>query len=148
MRRSKIAGHGFYVPEKVVTNQDLMKIMDTTDEWIQERTGIKERHFYNPDYDTVSNMGTRAANIALERAGIDVKAIDFIILATLSPDYFFPGSGVLIQKELGLESIGALDVRNQCSGFLYALSIADNFIKDGIVRASKSYAGLITITRL
>ncbi len=132
MRRSKIAGHGFYVPEKVVTNQDLMKIMDTTDEWIQERTGIKERHFYNPDYDTVSNMGTRAANIALERAGIDVKAIDFIILATLSPDYFFPGSGVLIQKELGLESIGALDVRNQCSGFLYALSIADNFIKTGM----------------
>jgi 3-oxoacyl-[acyl-carrier-protein] synthase III len=132
MRRSKIAGHGFYVPEKVVSNQDLEKIMDTSDAWIQERTGIKERRYYDPESDTVSNMGARAATIALERSGINARDIDFIILATLSPDYFFPGSGVLIQKELGLESIGALDVRNQCSGFIYALSIADNFIKTGM----------------
>jgi len=132
MKSSKIAGHGFYVPEKVVTNQDLEKIMDTSDEWIQERTGIKERRFFDPKKDTVASMGANAAKIALERAGIKAEDIDFIILATLSPDYFFPGSGVLIQKELGLESIGALDVRNQCSGFIYSLSIADNFIRTGM----------------
>ncbi len=132
MRRSKIAGLGFYVPEKVITNHDLEKIMDTSDEWIQERTGIKERRFYDPDSDTVANMGVKAAEIAIERAGIKKDDIDFIIMATLSPDYCFPGSGVLVQKEMGLDNIGALDVRNQCSGFIYSLAIADNFIRTGV----------------
>ncbi len=132
MRRSKIAGMGFYVPEKVVTNQDLEKIMDTSDQWIQERTGIKERRFYDPDKDTVANMGVKASEIAIDRAGIEKNDIDFVILATLSPDYFFPGSGVLVQKELGLDNVGALDVRNQCSGFIYAIAVADNFIKTGM----------------
>ncbi|MEQ9149235.1 MAG: 3-oxoacyl-ACP synthase, partial [Cytophagales bacterium] len=132
MRNSKIAGMGFYVPEKVVKNSDLQKFMDTNDEWIQERTGIKERRYYDKKKDTVANMGVKAAKIALERANLKADDLDFIIFATLSPDYFFPGSGVLVQKELGIKEIGALDVRNQCSGFIYALSIADNFIKTGM----------------
>ena len=121
-----------YVPEKVVTNADLEKFMDTNDEWIQERTGIKERRYYDKDKDTVANMGVKAAKIALERANLKADDIDFIVFATLSPDYFFPGSGVLVQKELGIKEVGALDVRNQCSGFIYALSVADNFIKTGM----------------
>ncbi len=120
------------MPEKVVTNHDLEKIMDTSDQWIQERTGIKERRFFDPDKDTVASMGVEAAKVAIERAGLNPGDIDFIIMATLSPDYFFPGSGVLVQKEMGLENIGALDVRNQCSGFIYSLSIADNFVKTGM----------------
>lgn len=131
MRNSKIAGLGFYVPEKIVSNDDLTKIMDTSDEWIQERTGIKERRYYDKKKDTVANMGVKAAKIALERAGLTPDDIDFIVFATLSPDYTFPGSGVLVQKELGIKEVGALDVRNQCSGFIYSLAIADNFIKTG-----------------
>lgn len=132
MRNSRIAGLGMYVPEKVVTNSDLTKFMDTSDEWIQERTGIKERRYYDKDKDTVANMGVKAAKIALERANLEADDIDFIVFATLSPDYFFPGSGVLVQKELGIKEVGALDVRNQCSGFVYSLAIADNFIKTGM----------------
>lgn len=132
MRRSKIAGLGYYVPEKVVPNSELEKVMDTSDAWIQERTGIKERRFYDPEVDTVSNMGTKASLIALERAGLTAEDVDFIVFATLSPDYFFPGCGVLVQEQLGIKEIGALDVRNQCSGFIYALSVADNFIKTGM----------------
>ncbi|MDQ3394897.1 MAG: ketoacyl-ACP synthase III, partial [Bacteroidota bacterium] len=107
---------------------------NTSDDWIRERTGIQERRFFNPDKDTVANMSARAANMAINRAGIDVKDIDFIVLATITPDYFFPGSGVLLQRELGLENIGALDVRNACSGFMYSLSIADQFIKTGMYK--------------
>lgn len=132
MRNSKITGMGFYVPEKVVTNDDLTKVMDTNDEWITERTGIKERRYFDPEKDTVANMGVKAAKIALERANLEPNDIDFIVFATLSPDYFFPGSGVLVQKELGIKEVGALDVRNQCSGFIYSLSVADNFIKTGM----------------
>ncbi len=134
MLQSKIAGIGFYVPEKVVTNKDLTKVMDTTDEWIQERTGIQERRYGEKHKETTSTMGAEAAKIAVERAGISMEDVDFIIFATLSPDYFFPGCGVLMQRILGLNGIGALDIRNQCSGFVYGLSIADQFVKTGMYK--------------
>ena len=134
MKNSKIVGVGHYVPENIVTNDDLAKLIDTTDEWIVERTGIKERRFINPEKDTVANMGVRATKMALERANMDVKEIDFIVFATITPDYFFPGSGVLMQRELGLDGIGALDIRNACSGFIYATSVADQFIKTGMYK--------------
>ncbi len=134
IKRSKITGIGHYVPENIVTNQDLEKLMDTTDAWIVERTGIRQRRFFNPETDTVANMSAKATHMALERAGLQAKDIDFIILATITPDYFFPGSGVLLQRELGLKEIGALDIRNACSGFIYSLSIADQFIKTGMYK--------------
>ncbi|MCB0610786.1 MAG: ketoacyl-ACP synthase III [Lewinellaceae bacterium] len=136
MPNTKIAGIGYYVPEKVVTNDDLTKIMDTTDEWIQERTGIRERRYGKKHKETTTTMGARAAEIAIQRAGIAKEEVDFIIFATLSPDYYFPGCGVLVQRELGItgSEAGALDIRNQCSGFVYGLSIADQFIKSGMYR--------------
>ncbi|NDI97529.1 ketoacyl-ACP synthase III [Flavobacterium sp. LaA7.5] len=136
MYNSKISGLGYYVPENVVTNDDLSKIIDTNDEWIQERTGIKERrHVVKGDGDTTTTMGVKAAKIAIKRAGIDKDEIDFIIFATLSPDYYFPGPGVLVQRDLEMKrTVGALDVRNQCSGFVYAISVADQFIKTGMYK--------------
>lgn len=136
MLRSIIAGIGSYVPERVVTNDDLSKYMDTSDEWIQERTGIKERRYAEKHKQTTSTLGAEAAKIAIERAGISPDDVDFIIFATLSPDYYFPGAGVLLQRELGIThtEIGALDIRNQCSGFVYGLSIADQFIKSGMYK--------------
>lgn len=134
MYHSKIAGLGFYVPENVVTNDDLSKIMDTNDSWIQERTGIQERRHIIRGEDTTTTMGVKAAKIAIERSKIAYEDIDFVIFATLSPDYYFPGPGVLVQKELGLRTVGALDVRNQCSGFVYAISIADQYIKTGMYK--------------
>lgn len=134
--RTKIAGIGKYIPEKVVTNNDLTKYMDTSDEWIQERTGIKERHYAKKHTETTTTMAAQAAEIAIERAGIRKDEVDFIIFATLSPDYYFPGCGVLLQRELGITAteIAALDIRNQCSGFVYGLSIADQFIKTGMYK--------------
>ncbi|HEV8283503.1 MAG TPA: beta-ketoacyl-ACP synthase III [Chitinophagaceae bacterium] len=134
MPRTKIAGIGMYVPKNVVTNNDLTRVMDTSDEWIQERTGIQERRYATPFEDTTTTMGAEAAKIAMKRADVTAKEIDFIIFATLSPDYYFPGCGVLLQRELGISEIGALDVRNQCSGFIYALSVADQFIKTGMYK--------------
>jgi len=135
MYNSKIIGLGHYVPENVVTNDDLSKVMDTNDAWIQERTGIKERrHVVKGDGDTTTTMGVKAAKIAIERAGLDKDDIDFIVFATLSPDYYFPGPGVLVQRDLGIKTVGALDVRNQCSGFVYAISIADQYIKTGMYK--------------
>lgn len=135
MYNSKIIGLGYYVPENVVTNEDLSKMMDTNDEWIQERTGIKERRWAVKETgDTTATMGVKAAKIAIERAGIDKDDIDFIIFATLSPDMYFPGPGVQVQHALDIKTVGALDVRNQCSGFVYALSVADNFIKTGMYK--------------
>lgn len=134
MYRSKIKGLGFYVPENIVTNDDLSKIMDTNDAWIQERTGIQERRHVVKGKDTTFTMGVKASKKAIEAAKIDKNDIDFIIFATLSPDYYFPGVGVMIQKELDIKTIGALDVRNQCSGFIYALSVADQFIKTGMYK--------------
>ncbi|MBS7786353.1 ketoacyl-ACP synthase III [Flavobacterium sp. CYK-55] len=130
---SRIAGLGYYVPPRVVTNDDLSKIIDTNDEWIQERTGIQQRrHVVKGDGDTTTTMGIKAAKIAIERSGLTAQDIDFIVFATLSPDYYFPGPGVTLQKELGMRTVGALDIRNQCSGFVYALSIADQYIKTGM----------------
>jgi 3-oxoacyl-[acyl-carrier-protein] synthase-3 len=135
MFTSIITGAGHYVPESVVTNNDLAKILDTNDEWITERTGIKERRWVlDGDGNSTSAMGVKAAKMAIENAGISKNDIDFIIFATLSPDYYFPGPGVLVQRDLGIKEVGALDVRNQCSGFVYALSVADQFIKTGMYK--------------
>lgn len=134
MFRSKITGLGYYVPENVVTNDDLAQLMDTNDAWIVERTGIHERRHKKLEEDTTTGMGVKAARMAIERASLQTDDIDFVIFATLSPDYYFPGPGVLLQRDLGLKTVGALDVRNQCSGFIYALSVADQFVKTGMYK--------------
>ena len=153
MPHSTIAGIGMYVPDNVVTNNDLLKYMDTSDEWIQERTGIKERRYAQRNGETTTTMGVEAAKIAIERAGITAQDIDFIIFATICPDYYFPGCGVLLQRTMKMKEIGALDVRNQCSGFIYALSVGDQFIKSAmyknilVVGAEKHSFGLDFSTR-
>lgn len=135
MYNSRIIGLGYYLPDNIVTNNDLSKIMDTTDEWIQERTGIKERRWIDPKTDdTTSTMAVKASKIAINRSGLKKEDIDFIIFATLSPDMYFPGGGVRVQDMLDMPTIGALDVRNQCSGFIYAMSVADQFIKTGMYK--------------
>ena len=135
MFNSKIIGLGKYLPENVVTNADLEKIMDTSDAWIQERTGIKERrHIVKGDGNSTSVMGVKAARIAIERAGLEPNDIDFILFATLSPDYYFPGSGVLVQEALQIPNCPAMDIRMQCSGFVYAIATADQFIKTGMYK--------------
>jgi len=134
MIKSIIKGYGYYVPDNVVTNDDLSKLMTTNDEWITERTGIKERRHRKNRIDseeTTAVYAKRAAEKALEKANLTAKDIDFIVFATLSPDYYFPGSGVVLQDLLGCDTIGALDVRNQCSGFVYAMSIANALIVSG-----------------
>lgn len=147
MYQTKIAGLGKYLPENVVTNDDLSKMMETNDEWITERTGIKERrHIKKGDGNTTAVMGVKAARIALERSGISKNDIDLIVFATLSPDYYFPGCGVQVQEMLDIKTCPALDVRNQCSGFVYALSVADQFIKTGmyenvLVIGSENHSG-------
>lgn len=134
MKKSKIKGVGHYVPERVITNDYLSGIMNTNNEWIVERTGIQERRWFTPGKDTVTSMSAAASKMALERAGLQASDIDFIVFATITPDYFLPGNGVLLQRELGMQGIGALDIRNACSGFIYALSVADQFIKTGMYR--------------
>lgn len=135
MKKSIITGVGHYVPENTVTNDDLAQVMETNDEWIQERTGIKERrHLGKHSGVTTSDLGTKAAEIAIKNAGLTAQDIDFILFATLSPDYYFPGCGVLLQKNLGCDTIGALDVRNQCSGFIYALATANAYIRSGMYK--------------
>jgi 3-oxoacyl-[acyl-carrier-protein] synthase-3 len=153
MIHSYIKGIGKYLPDNVVTNQDLTKYMDTSDEWIQERTGIKERRYAHRTEETTTTMAVEASTIAIERAGLTPKDIDFVVFATLSPDYYFPGCGVLLQRAMKMKEIGALDVRNQCSGFVYALSVADQFIKAGmyqnilVVGSEKHSFGLDFSTR-
>lgn len=153
MIRSRIAGIGMYVPDQVITNDDLKQYMDTTDEWIKARTGIRERRFAQRTSETTTTMGVQAASVAIERANTTAQDIDFIIFATLSPDYYFPGCGVLVQRAMKMKEIGALDVRNQCSGFLYALSVADQFIRSGmyknilVIAAEKHSFGLDLSTR-
>ena len=135
MYNSKIIGLGYFVPENIVTNNDLSKFMETSDEWIQERTGIEERRWIDPKTgETTSTMAVKASKIAIERSGLKKEEIDFIIFATLSPDMYFPGGGVRVQDMLDMPTIGALDVRNQCSGFIYAMSVADQFIKTGMYK--------------
>jgi len=132
MRRSRILGLGHYVPERVVTNDDLAALMDTNDAWIRERSGIRERRHITPGSITCSEMGARASRQALAAAGIEAGQVDLIIFATLSPDYFFPGNGVFLQELLGCDTVGALDVRNQCTGFVYGLAVADQFVRTGM----------------
>lgn len=152
MHTSKIIGLGYYVPENVVTNDDLSKLMDTSDEWIQERTGIKERrHIKKGDGNSTSVMGLKAAKIALERAGLSPEDIDMVVFATLSPDMYFPGGGVEVQEMLEMRTVPALDIRNQCSGFVYALSVADQYIKTGmcenvLVIGSENHSGGLDMT--
>jgi 3-oxoacyl-[acyl-carrier-protein] synthase-3 len=135
MYNSKIIGLGHYVPENIVTNDDLSKIMDTTDEWIQERTGIKERRWAKPgDGQSTFTMGLEAAKKAISNSGIEKEDIDLIVFATLSPDYYFPGPGVQIQEALEINTVAALDIRAQCSGFVYSISVADQFIKTGMYK--------------
>ncbi|MDC3959400.1 3-oxoacyl-ACP synthase III family protein [Polyangium jinanense] len=129
--RSAILGVGHYVPTKVVTNDDLARLMPTSDEWIQQRTGIKERRFIEHDGIGASDLAVPAVQMALERAGRKVSDVDMIIFATLSPDHFFPGSGCFLGEKLGLPGVPALDIRNQCSGFLYGLSVADAWVRTG-----------------
>lgn len=128
--RARILGLGTYVPPRVVTNHDLTQIMDTSHEWIVERSGIEERRWVDPEEGNAA-MGTQAARAALADAGVDASEIDCIIYATLSPDYFFPGCGVIVQRELGIGHVPAFDIRQQCSGFVYGLQMADTFIRAG-----------------
>lgn len=135
MYNSRIVGLGKYLPDNIVTNEDLSKLMDTSDEWIVERTGIKERrHIVKGSEDTPATMGYNAGMQALELAGLKPEDVDLILFATLSPDYYFPGSGVLVQKMMGIPACPAMDIRMQCSGFIYALSTADQFIKTGMYK--------------
>ena len=152
MYNSKITGMGMYVPENIVTNKDLTTLMDTSNEWIIERTGIEERrHIKKGDGNTTATMGVKAAKIAIERADIDKNDIDLILFATLSPDYYFPGSGVVVQQHLEIPTCPAMDIRNQCSGFIYALSTADQFIKTGMYKniliiGSENHSGGLDMT--
>lgn len=143
---------GSYVPENIVSNEDLSKVMDTNDAWIQERTGIKERrHIKKGDGNSTAVMGVKAAKIAIERAKINKDDIDLIVFATLSPDYYFPGCGVQVQEMLEIGTCPALDVRNQCSGFIYGLSVADQFIRTGMYKnvlliGSENHSGGLDMT--
>lgn len=130
MKKAIIKGTGRYLPDRVITNQDLCQWMDTSDEWIEQRTGIRERRWIPEDSNIgASDLGLIASKIALERAGWQPEDLDLIIFATLSPDIFFPGSGCLLQSKLGLQSTPAIDIRQQCTGFLYGMQIADAYIK-------------------
>ena len=152
MYNSNIIGMGMYVPENVVTNNDLSTMMDTSNEWIVERTGIEERrHIKKGDGNTTATMGAKAAKIAIECADINKNDIDLILFATLSPDYYFPGSGVIVQQLLEIPTCPAMDIRNQCSGFIYALSTADQFIKTGMYKniliiGSENHSGGLDMT--
>lgn len=133
MPRTQFMATGYYVPDRVVTNHDLEQWMDTSDEWIQQRSGIIERRWAAED-EGGSDMARVAAERALESAGMEANEIDCIIVATLSPDHFFPGTAVFLQRKLGLTDVPCLDVRNQCTGFIYGLEIADAWIRTGQYR--------------
>ncbi len=133
MPRSRIISTGRYLPERIVTNEEMATLVPTSDEWIRERSGIRQRHFIHKEMGA-SDMAYEATKVALDRVGLQPEDIDFIVFATLSPDYNFPGSGVLLQHLLGMPQVGALDVRNQCSGFIYALSVGDQFIRSGMYK--------------
>ncbi|MBU6153080.1 MAG: ketoacyl-ACP synthase III [Bdellovibrionales bacterium] len=133
MLRSRILSTGMYVPPLRVTNHDLSKLMDTSDEWIRQRTGIEQR-FWVEGNESTSDLALKASELAIERAGIQKSEIEMIILATLSPDHEFPGTACFLQKKLGIPGIPALDVRQQCTGFIYSMAIADQFIRNGVYR--------------
>jgi 3-oxoacyl-[acyl-carrier-protein] synthase-3 len=133
MRRVRVSGTGMYVPPRVVTNDDLAKLMETSDEWIQQRSGIRERHHVDPGVGP-AELAEHAARRALEAAGIEPRELDAIVLASLSPEHDFPGTGCFLQHRLGLSDIPAMDVRNQCTGFLYALQVGRLFVASGQYR--------------
>ena len=138
MINSYIKGMGYYVPDRVIDNSYFTDFMDTSDQWIRERTGIEERRFANPG-EGPSDLAIPAVNMALENSKLKTDDIDFIIFATSTPDYYIPGSGCLIQEKMNFKNIGALDIRCQCSGFIYALSIADQYVKN------KTYKNILII---
>ncbi|HEY5720079.1 MAG TPA: beta-ketoacyl-ACP synthase 3, partial [Gammaproteobacteria bacterium] len=146
MKFSKIIGTGSYLPEKVLSNADLEKIVDTTDEWIRERTGIRERRVAADD-ETTGDMAFMAARRAMEAAGVEPEDIDFIALGTTTPDLVFPSTAALLQQRLGLREVGAMDINAACSGFIYALSVADKFIRTGDARKAL-VIGSETLTRM
>ncbi|PIK15357.1 beta-ketoacyl-ACP synthase III [Halobacteriovorax sp. JY17] len=127
---SRITGVGSFVPPKIYTNHDLEKMMDTSDEWIIQRTGIEQRHWVDESTST-SDLALEASNIAIADAGLKASDIDMIVFATLSPDHDFPGTGCFLQAKLGIPNICVFDVRQQCTGFLYGLSLADKFVQSG-----------------
>jgi 3-oxoacyl-[acyl-carrier-protein] synthase-3 len=151
--RAAITGTGFWVPPQVVTNDDLAARIDTSDAWITERTGIRERRWLARDAEgnteiTGAEMGARAAREAIAAAGIEPGAIEQVICATLNPDVFFPGNGVFLEHLLGLGTAGAMDIRNQCTGFVYGLAAADGFIRSGLARTVLVVGGEIQSTAL
>jgi len=152
MKKTIISGTGAYVPPRVVSNNDLTKWMDTSDEWISKRSGVKQRYWVPEEGGVaVSDLGLEASNIALQRAGWEPKDIDLIIFSTLSPDIDFPGSGCLLQHKLGLNTTPALDIRQQCSAFMYGITIVDSFIKSGYANrilfvGAEIHSGLLDIS--
>ncbi len=152
MPRTEFISTGYYVPERVVRNEEFTQWMDTSDEWIRTRSGIAERHWARDDQAT-SDLAVEATKVALERAGMQAKDLDCIIFATLSPDYMFPGAGVYLQRKLGISDVPCIDIRNQCTGFVYGLSVADAWIKTGqyrrvlLVGAELQSSGLDLTTR-
>jgi 3-oxoacyl-[acyl-carrier-protein] synthase III len=134
MPKTEFISAGFHVPERVLTNDELTQWWETSDEWIRERTGIEQRHWVEPGVEAGSDLALEATRKALAAAEMDASELDCIIYATLSPDYFFPGSGVFLQRKLGVKGIPALDIRNQCTGFIYGLSVADAWIRTGQYR--------------
>ena len=149
MIKSIIRGTGIFVPPNLVTNKDLEKIMDTNDEWIQQRTGIKQRYWVSEEEPMgASDLGFEAAKKALDAAGWTAEDLDFIIFATLSPDIMFPGGGCLLAAKLGLNSTPALDIRQQCTGFLYGFATADAYIKSGLAKKVLFVGGEVHSTGL
>ena len=135
MKRSIIKSTGRYVPERLVANKDLGKLMETSDEWIVQRTGIQARHWVSEDGDVgTSDLGYEASVIALERAGWNPKDLDLIVFATMTPDVNIPGSGVFLQNRLGAKNVPALDIRQQCTGFLHGLEVCDAYIRGQIAQ--------------
>ena len=146
MKYSRITGTGSYLPEKILTNHDLEKIMDTTDEWIRERTGIYKRHIASGD-ETSCDLAEIAANNAMEAAGVTPRQIDLIVLATTTPDRVFPSTACLLQQRLDIHGTAAFDVQAVCTGFIYALGIADKFIKTGSAKCAL-VVGTETLSRI
>jgi 3-oxoacyl-[acyl-carrier-protein] synthase-3 len=146
LRHSRIAGTGSYLPERVLTNAELEKMVETSDEWIQERTGIRQRHIAAEGQTTV-DLGERAARRALEAAGVDASEVDLIVFGTTTPDLVFPNCGALLQARLGLHGCPALGLETACSGFIYALSVADKFVRLGEAKCAL-VVGAETLSRI
>ena len=143
---SRIAGTGRYLPERVLSNHDLEKMVDTTDEWIRERTGIERRHIAAPGQ-TTTDLAEQAARRAMAAAGVTAEEIDFIVVGTTTPDVVFPNVGCLLQERLGIHGCPAFSVEAACSGFIYALSIADRFVASGTSRCAL-VIGAETLSRI